>query len=200
MEPISLIAAAAGVARMATQHGPGVLRTVGDLLGGKAKAATDTIATLTEQVGSAVGLSEHQKIDKLAAAIEQLPAEQYVELVRIYQEAELHMMRLDAERDLAHLHDQQAEHEQTQTTIRHGDQIKDEYVRHTRPAMARSSCWATLAYVLLFEGLAAFGKGSGASWELAAFIASPALTYLGLRTVDGFAPFSKSSRDKRSAP
>lgn len=199
MEPLSLIAAATGIARMATKHGPGLLRSVGGLLGGKAEDAANNIASLTEQVGSAAGLTDAQKAEQLASAITNLPAEQYVELERIYQEAETQALRLETERDLARLRDRQAEHEQTQAIIRQGDQVKDKYVRHTRPAMARGSCWASLAYVLLFEGLAAYGRGGGASWELAAFLASPALTYLGLRTVDGFAPFSKSSRDKRSA-
>lgn len=201
MEPLSMIATAASLARLATEHGPGLLRSVGGLLGGKAKNTADTIATLTEQVGNAAaGTSPADKADVLSASIQRLPAEHQVELTRILKEAETSARRLAVERDLATLKDKQHQHEQTQATIRQGDQGKDEYVRHTRPAMARQSCWATLGYVLLLEILQAFGRGSGASWELAALLASPALTYLGLRTMDGFAPFSKSSRDKRSAP
>jgi hypothetical protein len=200
MEPLSLIATATGIARLATEHGPGLLRSVGKLLGGKAGDTADTIATLTEQVGNAAGLSEGERTSRLRDAITDLPPEHQLELARIQYQAENEALRIETERELARLRDRQAEHEQTQTTIRQGDVAEDTYIRRTRPGMARGSCWGALAYVFAFELLGAFGKGGGASWELAAFLASPALTYLGLRTLDGFAPYSKSSRDKRRAP
>lgn len=200
MEPLSLIMTASGIARIATEHGPGLLRSVGKLLGGRAKDTADTIATLTEQVGNATGLTQGERATKLRDAITELPPEHQVELARIQYQAENEALRIAAQREAARFDDRQAEHEQTQTTIRQGDTADDGYVRHTRPAMARGACWGTLGYVFAFELLGAFGKGSGASWELAAFLASPALTYLGLRTLDGFAPYSKSSKDKRRAP
>lgn len=84
----------------------------------------------------------------------------------------------------------QAAHEQQQVTIRTGDTADDEYVRHTRPRMARQSWYVTAAYVVGFEGLRMAGVfAGGASLELAALLGAPAAAYLGFRSLD-----------KRSAP
>lgn len=81
--------------------------------------------------------------------------------------------------------DKQHEHEQTQDTIRSGDNATDEYVRHTRPMMARQSWYATAGYVIAFEGAKAGGLFAfGASVELAMLLMGPAAIYLGMRTVD----------------
>lgn len=83
------------------------------------------------------------------------------------------------------LKDLQAEHEQQQQTIRGGDSSADEYVRHTRPLMARQSWYAVAAYVVAFEALKAFDVFTfGASVELAMLLMSPAAAYLGFRSVD----------------
>lgn len=83
------------------------------------------------------------------------------------------------------LKDQQLEHEQTQLTIRGGDNAQDEYVRRTRPQMARQSWYVTAAYVVSMELLKAAEVFSmGASMELAMLLMSPAAVYLGLRSVD----------------
>lgn len=87
-------------------------------------------------------------------------------------------------------------HQATQGTIQNGDNSKDEYVRQTRPLIARLSMYASVLYAIGFEGLKASGVGDGASFEVLLWLFSPALTYMGLRTIDGFAPYSKSSGDK----
>ena len=85
------------------------------------------------------------------------------------------------------LKDEQAAHEQQQLTIRGGDDAEDEYVRHTRPMMARQSWYATMAYVLLFEALkSAKVFDSGANWDLAMVLLAPAAAYLGFRSLDKF--------------
>lgn len=85
------------------------------------------------------------------------------------------------------LKDEQAAHEQQQETIRGGDKAEDEYVRHTRPMMARQSWYATTFYVIAFEGLkAAEVFKVGASWDLAMIIIAPAAAYLGFRSLDKF--------------
>lgn len=197
MEPLSLIAAAGGIAKLAVDHGPGLLRSVGSLLGGKAKDTADTIATLTEQVGNATGITASQRADTLSQAIQQLPAEQQVELARIHLQAETEAMRLEIERELAQLHDRAAEHEQTQRTIRHGDQAIDELVRETRPLLARRSFWLTATYCLGAEAARLGGiADGGADIAVAALLAAPCWAYLGLRTLDGFAPYPKSSGQK----
>lgn len=84
--------------------------------------------------------------------------------------------------------DQQHAHEQQQQTIRTGDTSSDEYVRHTRPMMARQSWYATVVYILSFEGAKALGyTQSGASWEMAMVLLAPAAAYIGFRTGDKFA-------------
>lgn len=88
---------------------------------------------------------------------------------------EMERIRIDAE---------QREHEQTQLTIRSGDNAESEYVRDTRPLIARQSWYATMAYVFLFEGAEAFKLGTGAEWDLAGLLVSPAAVYMGFRTID----------------
>jgi hypothetical protein len=85
------------------------------------------------------------------------------------------------------LKDEQEAHKQTQDTIRSGDNASDEYVRHTRPMMARQSWYATMAYIIGFEGAKALGYFSiGSSWDLAAILISPAAAYIGFRSLDHF--------------
>jgi len=84
--------------------------------------------------------------------------------------------------------DEQAAHTEQQQTIRQGDRAEDEYVRHTRPLMARQSWYATMAYIIVFEALQAFDvtSGGGATWDLAMILISPAAAYLGFRSLDKF--------------
>jgi hypothetical protein len=83
------------------------------------------------------------------------------------------------------LKDEQSAHEQQQETIRTGDKVEDEYVRHTRPLMARQSWYATMGYVVTFEALKALQVFSmGASTELAMLLVAPAGAYLGFRSFD----------------
>ncbi len=90
------------------------------------------------------------------------------------------MLRMQIEAD-------SKEHDTQQTTIREGDKAGDEYVRHTRPMMARQSWYATAGYVIVFEGARALGYAqSGASWDLAAVLMAPAAAYLGFRSLDKF--------------
>lgn len=87
-------------------------------------------------------------------------------------------------------------HQATQQTIQNGDNSQDQYIRQTRPLMARLSMYASILYAVGFEGLAAAGSGTGASFDVLLWLFTPALAYMGLRTIDGYAPYSKSSGDK----
>ena len=85
------------------------------------------------------------------------------------------------------LKDAQAEHEQQQLTIRNGDGADDEYVRHTRPMMARQSWYVVMAYIVGFEALKALNLfGTGASWDLAMILIAPASAYIGFRSLDKY--------------
>ncbi|EIY7144322.1 hypothetical protein MOI50_004990, partial [Escherichia coli] len=75
--------------------------------------------------------------------------------------------------------------------------------------LARLSCYSSLAYVLLLSCGQIAGAIAGASgitlhmpspdWDITLMLLTPALGYLGVRTLDGFARYSKSSKDKISA-
>lgn len=74
----------------------------------------------------------------------------------------------------ADLKDRQAEHEQTQNTIRSGDNAEDAFVRRTRPAQSWVALFAGLAYV--------FGKDAPSVEILLILLALP-LAYAGLRQI-----------------
>jgi gas vesicle protein len=78
------------------------------------------------------------------------------------------------------------QHETTQKTIQTGDTAEDEYVRRTRPKMARWSFYIGTTYLFLFEIAAGFDFGSGASEIMLGTAYGPAFTYMGMRTIDAF--------------
>jgi hypothetical protein len=85
----------------------------------------------------------------------------------------------------ARLKDEQEAHRQQQETIRSGDNAQDEYVRQTRPMMARQSWYAAAGYIIGFEALKALDLiNTGAVMELALILLGPAGAYLGFRSFD----------------
>ncbi|HGZ7313146.1 TPA: hypothetical protein ACOL2D_002494 [Vibrio parahaemolyticus] len=181
-----------GAAKLAMEVGPAAIRGISSMFGGSVTA--DKVAEMVEQVDSVIGMSKDNKAMSLAQKLQTLPPESLVELERIKVEMEKEVTR----RQQLSLEDKQQEHEQTQLTIRNGDNAKDEYVRHTRPKMARQSFAMMVLYIVAMEIMKANDFGTGADVYLALTIATPAFAYLGLRTIDGFAPYSKSSGDKVS--
>lgn len=119
------------------------------------------------------------------------------------------LQQLEVERQKLVLADEQAAHHEQQETIRNGDNAADSYVRQTRPLLARLSCYSSLTYVLLLSCGQIAGAIAGArgitlhmpspDWDITLMLLTPALGYLGVRTMDGFARYSKSSRHKMSA-
>ncbi len=181
-----------GAAKLAMEVGPAAIRGISSMFGGSVTA--DKVAEMVEQVDSVIGMSKDNKAMSLAQKLQTLPPESLVELERIKVEMEKEVTR----RQQLSLEDKQQEHEQTQLTIRNGDNATDERVRRTRPDIARSSFWMMCLYVFAFEALSAKGFGDGADIYVALTIGAFAYAYFGLRTVDGFAPYSKSSGDKVS--
>ncbi|MCJ0803020.1 hypothetical protein [Vibrio vulnificus] len=178
------------IAALALQAGPSVIRGISSLFGGNETA--ENLAKAVEAVDGAVSMSKEQKQIALTRELQAMPPEALVDLERVKVEMEKEITR---RQDLA-LQDKQAEHHETQETIRAGDKAADEYVRQTRPKMARQSFLYMVLYVFLFEGLRVNGLGAGADIYIALTIGSIAFAYHGLRTIDGFAPYSKSSGDK----
>ena len=160
---------------------------VGSLLTGNAPGA---IAAGVSLVSSATGSTDPSKA---LQALQHDPAT-IVKLQELANQNEASIRQHIA--DMARIELEQ--HQATQGTIRSGDNSTDEYTRRTRPLMARVSLWVTLLYGVALEVLSVYGHGDGASWEVIGLLSAPAWAYMGLRTFDGFAPYSKSSKDKKA--
>lgn len=151
---------------------------VGSLLTGNAPGA---VAAGVALVASATGTDDPER----ALGVLQADPATTIRLRELaVQEAGSIRQHLQAMHE-ADLKDQQEAHREQQNTIRTGDTADDQYVRRTRPMMARQSWYATALYLIGFEALKAFDvTTSGASFELAALLVAPAGAYLGFRTVD----------------
>ena len=150
---------------------------VGSLLGGPAGGAVGGL------IASWLGVE-----DKAEAVMRKLQTdpEALANIQRMEVEERMHLRQLQFDQVRLAITDKQHQHEQQQETIRNGDTAEDEYVRRTRPGIARQAFTAGTAYVLLFEMLAAFGKGEGADMALAGAVFAPTLAYMGFRTIDAF--------------
>lgn len=200
MDPVTLTT----IASVLLKAGPTLVRTVGNWFGGDAAKTADSVAGIVETVNGAINPTDQQRV--LEQKLAQLPPEQFVQLESLKVQLESYQL----ERDKALLADQQAAHHEQQETIRNGDNATDEYVRQTRPRMARLSLYSSIIYVMLMSLGQQAGAISGAfghafsmpepDWDIALMLATPALSYLGFRTLDGFARYSKSSKHKVALP
>lgn len=196
MDPITI----SSIAGVLLKAGPAVLRTVGGWFGSDAAKTADSVAGIVESVNSAVNPPDQQRVLENALAV--LPPEQLVQLESL----KVQLQQIQLEREKAALADQQAAHHEQQDTIRNGDNATDEYVRQTRPKMARLSLYSGICYVLLMtvgQQAAAIASAAGHAmsmpapdWDITMMLLTPALAYLGFRTMDGFARYSKSSKHK----
>lgn len=150
---------------------------VGSLLGGPAGSATGSL------VASWLGVEDNP--EKVLERLQTDP-QAMVEIKRMESQERQQLRELEHQAALAKLADRQHQHEQQQETIRNGDSAEDEYVRRTRPKIARRAFYFGFAYIAMFELLAVFGHGDGASWEIAGMFLAPTLAYMGFRTLDGF--------------
>ena len=122
-------------------------------------------------------------VDKLIPDA-QAKAQAQLELAKMMQDGELAKMANDTKLIEIQTQDLQSEHKTQQDTIKSGDNASDEYVRQTRPKMARQSWYGGALYLLAFEGAEALGHGKGADVELLLMVMAPALAYMGFRTFD----------------
>lgn len=196
MDPITL----STVASVLLKAGPSLVRTVGGWFGSDTARAADLVASIVETVNGAISPVDQQRV--LEQKLAQLPPEQLVQLETL----KVQLQQFQLERDKAQMADQQAAQHEQQETIRNGDNATDEYVRQTRPLMARLSLYSSIAYVMIMSLGQQAGAVAGAfghafsmpepDWDIALMLATPALGYLGFRTLDGFARYSKSSKHK----
>jgi hypothetical protein len=153
---------------------------VGSLLTGNAPGA---IAAGVALVSSATGTTDAAKA---LAALQSDPATMIrLKELSVQDDASIRdHIRSMTEMELK---DKQFEQEQQQLTIRSGDTAEDPYVRQTRPMMARQSWYATVFYIIGFEGCKAMKFFDiGANWDLAMILLAPAAAYLGFRSLDKF--------------
>jgi hypothetical protein len=149
---------------------------VGSLLTGNVPGA---VAAGVSLVSSATGQADPQK------ALEALQSpETMLKLRELAVQEESSIREHIRAMEEARLKDEQAAHKEQQDTIRNGDGANDEYVRHTRPKMARQSWYATAGFVVLMESAKMAGFGAGANWELAMLLMAPAGAYIGFRSLD----------------
>ncbi|RAJ06386.1 hypothetical protein [Aeromonas salmonicida] len=180
------------LAALAVQQGPAMIRGIASLFGGSDTA--NKVADMVEQV-SGIGFTAEQQQANIEQQLMRLPPEAIADLQKLKVELEKEQTR----RLELQLADQQSEQATTQQTIREGDTNHDEYVRHTRPLMARQSWQVSAIYVVLFTVLKAFDRGDGPDFDMVLLLLTPAWAYLGLRTLDGFAPHPKASGQKVGA-
>lgn len=157
--------------------GPGAA-LVGSLLTGNLHGA---IAAGVSLVSGATGTTDP---DQALHALQTNP-EAMIKLKELaYREADSIRQHIRLQEE-ARLKDEQEAHRQQQETIRSGDNAQDEYVRQTRPMMARQSWYATMGYIIGFEAAKAFGFiQTGAVMDLAMLLLGPAGAYLGFRSFD----------------
>jgi hypothetical protein len=128
MDPITL----STLASVLLKAGPSLVRTVGGWFGSDSTGkAADSVASIVETVNGAINPADQQRV--LEQKLAQLPPEQLVQLEGL----KVQLQQFQLERDKAQMADQQAAHHEQQETIRNGDNATDEYVRQTRPLMAR---------------------------------------------------------------
>lgn len=192
MDPVTL----STIASALLKAGPSLVRTVGGWFGSDTARAADSVASIVETVNGAINPADQQRV--LEQKLLSQPPEQLVQLETLKAIA----AAAPAGADKAQMADQQAAHHEQQETIRNGDNATDEYVRQTRSLMARLSLYS-IAYVMIMSLGQQAGAVAGAfghafsmpepDWDIALMLATPALGYLGFRTLDGFARYSKSS-------
>nr|EGT0065554.1 hypothetical protein [Klebsiella michiganensis] len=148
MDPITL----STVASVLLKAGPSLVRTVGGWFGSDTARAADSVASIVETVNGAINPADQQRV--LEQKLAQLPPEQLVQLEGL----KVQLQQFQLERDKAQMADQQAAQHEQQETIRNGDNATDEYVRQTRPLMARLSLYSSIAYVMIMS----LGQQAGA--------------------------------------
>lgn len=187
MDPITLLLTA----------GPTLIRVAGSLFGGKTSETANTVAGLVDAVS---GLPAAARKEKLEQQIAQLPPEAQVQL----QALQVQLVKIEQEREAARLTAETAQQAQVQETSRVEAQSSDEYVRRTRPMIARQSAQLTFYYAftteILFQALVAIAKlAAGIDISLprcdpyiAGALFSPCLTYIGARSFDAFSRKGKT--------
>ena len=192
--------------------GPSVIRAIGGLFGGKTKDVADTVAGIADKVR---GLPADRQQQEFANQLNNLPPDALVELKKIALESD----KIKAEQEQAKLAAQTEQHAQSMETIRTEAIHGTDYVKETRPTIARRSFIAGTVYVLLAEGVKlatdlvhffnqpditnqvqALSEAStttalllqGADPAIAGILYGPCVWYMTMRTADAFSTKGKT--------
>jgi len=159
--------------------GPSILRAVGSFFGGETEKVANTVANVADAVQ---GKSPSVQKQAMEDAVKAMPPEAQAELAKIANEA----LRIKAEMKARELEHEELMHHDTQETARVEAASDDQFVRRTRPKIARDSFAAGIIYAVVMEILKALGYGSGPDVYILSAILSPGLAYMGVRTIDAF--------------
>lgn len=179
MDPLTLLAV-----------GPSLIRMVGGMFGGKSAEVANKVADVADSLkGIPSGLARTQ----MAKAIANLTPAEQAELNKIT----VQLAEIERDREANRLKADTDQFKTSQETIQKEMDTGDEYVKHTRPMMARISTYTGLGYMLLAEIVSRVaqlnGKTiSGADVALAGTLLGPAGFYMTMRTVDAFTKAGKS--------
>lgn len=173
--------------------GPTILRTVGSLFGGKAKDAADSVANVVDAVR---GLPVEEAQNRVSQHIAQMPPELQVQL----QTLQVKLAEIERDRELNVLSAETTQLIQIQETARKEVESTDEYVRRTRPKLARQSWIAAIVYVFIVDIVFAVLNSSHQlnlptevdEWILGGLL-SPTLGYIGVRSIDKL-PFGRKNK------
>jgi len=180
MDPLTLLAV-----------GPTLLRAAGKLFGSRTENVVENIAAIVDEVR---GLPASVAQAKIANALAAMPKEDLLELKKV----EARLAEIEQEREAARLQADTAQHQAAQETARVEAGSDDEYVRRTRPLLARRSACVTFAYTLLTGAIfplfnAALDiKLPGPDVWIVSALFSPCLAYMGVRTIDAFSKTGKT--------
>jgi hypothetical protein len=169
MDPVSLLLTA----------GPSILRGIGSLFGGKAGEVADQVANVADAIQGKTPAAQRQAMQEV---VDSLPPEAMVELKKIANEAS----RIQNEAKARAFEHTETIHHDTQETARIEAVSTDEYVRRTRPGLARKSFWAGSIYGVGMELASLIGFGDGANIVLLGGFYAPMLEYIGARSIDAF--------------
>ena len=163
-----MIFSAAALAGLALEYGPSIVRTIGGMMGGKAKEGADKVAKVAEAVkGMDAGLAKK----KIVEEVERMDPE----TLKAMQGFQVEMERIKGERHKATLEADTAQHKQFHETVQTESKSEDPLVRRTRPMLAITSYLSTAWYIMFH---------TAPSWEMATVLAGPVVVYITGRSVE----------------
>lgn len=165
------------------------IKLIGKLFGGKTEAVADKVAGFVDDAQLS---ADPEKF--MEERMSELPVDDLIEFKKL----EVEVMRIDAGKQKVVIEANTARYGEDQASYRKEITSSDEYVRHTRPSLARKSFWIGTLYALGMEGLKAFLafksiSYGGADLTIAAMLYAPLGAYTAGRTAESFSDTGKTA-------